>query len=252
MNHKALNPVIIPLLYLSLVLLILPFTYQAIYGLTSLLTLTVPQGVLTLISIFLGGLIALCVYDLLGDSQDFLVLLKLFKNWLKDCKQTAKRYILFLRHRHIIKPHLKKIVNDYKSTPNLLKEDWKYHCFEEVLLDYGVLMFPETNLVKHAAKKDLVYVEGYTIFNETNTSLKICSHAWMATSNPSKALDVINREPGICYFGVPFSRQWITKTLQDRKQRGEKECLIFDVGTPEGLHILKYGLPEEAILMNNK
>ncbi|WP_013321728.1 hypothetical protein [Gloeothece verrucosa] len=247
MNRKAFNPVIIPLLYSSVLLLILPFTYQAVYGLTILLHWSLPQFIVTVITIILGVFTAVCVYDVIGDSKDFLWLLKNFKGWLKDIWQTIKRYILFLAHRHIIKPHLKKIVNEYKNTPNLLKEGWKYHCFEEVLLEHGVFMFAQRDLLKQAKNPDLVYVEGYTLFKDPKTSVMIMTHAWMATPNQALALDVLNREPGICYFGVPFSRQWISQILRDRKQRGEKECLIFDVGTPEGLHILKYGLPTEAI-----
>lgn len=252
MNRNTANLIAIPLLFLSLLLLTTPFTYQALHGLTTLLHWSLPTSTLILIALGMGGYIAFCVYDFLGDTQDFIYLFKALKNHLKDLKDTLQRYILFLKHRHIIKPHLKRIVNNYKKNPNLLKENWKYHCFEEILLNHGVLMFPDANVHKHANKEDLVYVEGYTLFNDPEASMLILTHAWMATANQKRAIDVLNRSPGVCYFGIPFSRTWINQILRQRKQRGEAEALVLDVRTPEGLDILKYGLPQDALAASNR
>ncbi len=246
MNQKHLYLVLG--LCASLLLLTVPLSYQAVSGLTNIFNLELPQLLLLAIAFIIGIFTAISIYDLFGYGHDLILLRDSFVNGIKETIQRIRLYFLFCKHQQLIKPYLQKKVMEYKQTPNLLKENWKYHCFEEVLLEHGVIMFPEININKHLNQKDnLVYVEGYTIFRENNSFPSIFSHAWMASSNHKKALDVLNKNPGVCYFGIPFSRQWIDNLLQARKKRGDKETLVFDIRTPEGLYILKYGLPENAI-----
>jgi hypothetical protein len=246
--RKKNKIIIVYLVLIGLLVLILPFIYQALNGLTNLLHWDIPQMLLITVSIMSGVLITPCVYDLLGDSQDLIILRQEFKDRVNRGKQALLSYCLFLKHRHLIKPHLNKIVNEYQKNANLRKKGWKYSCFEEILLEHGVLMFPETQLQKHYSNNnDLVYVEGYTIFKEPDSRLYIFSHAWIATPNQKKALDVLNRNPGTCYYGIAFCPKWIDKVLKQRKQRGEEQRLLFDIRTDEGLYILKYGLPKEAL-----
>ena len=137
------------------------------------------------------------------------------------------------------------------------KPDWKYGGFEELVLDCGLEMeagplpkgiklgLPKScywNCQKLISKrKNLFYVEGYVLNREISFPI---AHAWLTTKN-KEVIDPTLREPGIYYFGIPFSTQWIKNLIKSRKKRNN--ISIFEGNYIEKYSLLVQGLPAEAL-----
>ncbi len=136
--------------------------------------------------------------------------------------------------------------------------DWKYGGFEELVLDCGLEMeaIPLPKAIKLglpkscywncqkliSKRKDLFYVEGYVLDREISFPI---AHAWLTTKN-KEVIDPTLREPGIYYFGIPFSTQWIKNLIKSRKNRNN--ISVFEGNYIEDYSLLVQGLPAEALV----
>ncbi|GAB1545146.1 hypothetical protein NUACC21_78220 [Scytonema sp. NUACC21] len=88
--------------------------------------------------------------------------------------------------------------------------------------------------------KDLIYVEGYAI--APNVGFPV-NHAWLMDSQ-GYALDPTWREPGLVYFGVPLSNNWVKNFLKSRKN---DDLSLFKGNYLENDSLLEHELPDEAL-----
>lgn len=139
--------------------------------------------------------------------------------------------------------------------------DWKYGCFEELVLDCGKEMKAKSlpDRIERGKPKncyyncqqllelqpDLIYCEGYALSDDIPMPF---AHAWLIDKE-GHAIDPTWETPGVAYLGVPFSTKWVRSFLNSRQQRGRNNDLsIFECNYLEDFSLLKQGLPHEAYL----
>ncbi|WP_449416006.1 hypothetical protein [Phormidium nigroviride] len=136
----------------------------------------------------------------------------------------------------------------------------KYSCFEELVLDCGLIMIPQTfpaafesglpkscywNCQKLAFEhSSLTYVEGYALHADVGFPV---AHAWLLYQG--QAIDPTWESLGSCYFGIPLSTKWVKSVLEFRKTISKIDDLsIFEGNYLERFSLLKDGIPPNAII----
>lgn len=133
----------------------------------------------------------------------------------------------------------------------------KYCCFEELVLDSGVVMVAATkppklkqglpkscyyNAQKIAfGRKGLTYVEGFALSADIPMAI---AHGWLM-NDKGEAIDPTWEPPGVAYLGIPFSTAWVKAFLKARNR--ENELSILEGNYLEDFSLLKDGIPPEAI-----
>ena len=166
--------------------------------------------------------------------------------------------IIYEIYVELMQEFLEGIVTGIHEDPDPRKQDWKYHCFEEMLLKHGQFMEPMpidsdsdqgfaapnhcySNSQQVAFKSDLIYCEGYAISSKTDMPIPL-NHAWVREQ--SLAVELTWSQPGICYFGIAFNGEWLQKFIGERS---EDNRMVLSYDCLNSIKVLKYGLPESAI-----
>lgn len=140
-----------------------------------------------------------------------------------------------------------------KIRPN---QNWKYSCFEELILDRGIEMkyaFLPEDIDRGIPKncyynclellrehRDLFYCEGYALTEDLPLPL---AHAWLVNKD-REVIDPTWNDESTVYLGIPFNTQWFIDLLVSRNR---EDCLsVFESNYMEDYSLLKEGLPEEA------
>ena len=155
---------------------------------------------------------------------------------------------------------LKGIVEGVKAEVDSSKAEWKYHCFEEILLEHGQFLeggqaqqigIPQqcyynclSMLFAPENPDDLIYCEGYALSAKSKTYPH--QHAWVYIDN--QVIDVTWTALSPCYFGIPFNRQWIIEKTEEKQLNNDPKINFLNYESPLSINILKYGLPTEALL----
>ncbi len=158
-----------------------------------------------------------------------------------------------------LQEQLKEFLESISLMRSLRKEpDWKFSCYEEMYLEYGIFMEPREvpkelksepshcyyncqQIICKRKYRNLVYVEGYA--SAQNVSIPI-NHAWLLDSD-RYAIDPTWKQPGLLYFGIPLSNSWVKSFLKARCR--EDDLSIFTGNYLEDFSLLKEGLPFNAI-----
>jgi hypothetical protein len=153
---------------------------------------------------------------------------------------------------------LEGIVKGLYEEPDPRKKDWKYHCFEEILLKYGKFMKPMPidsdsdqgfavarhcyyNSQQVAFNSQLIYCEGYAI---SSKEMPVpVAHAWVKDQN--LAVELTWNQPGFCYFGIPFNPEWLQNFV---KERSEDNLMVMTYDCLNSINLLRYGLSESALI----
>lgn len=138
------------------------------------------------------------------------------------------------------------------------RPDRRYCCFEELVLDCGVVMVAATkppklkqglpkscyyNAQKIAfAGRGLTYVEGYALSADIPMAI---AHGWL-TNSKGEAIDPTWEPPGVAYLGIPFSAAWVKASLKARNR--QDELSILEGNYLEKFSLLHNGIPQEAIV----
>ncbi|MUG92851.1 hypothetical protein F7734_10475 [Scytonema sp. UIC 10036] len=159
---------------------------------------------------------------------------------------------------------LQEQLKDYLNNISLMRSqrrqpDWKFSCYEEIYLKYGIFMEPRVapeelkgapshcyyncqQIIRKKKYKNLTYVEGYAIAPEVSFPI---NHAWLVDSD-GYAVDPTWRETGLLYFGIPLDNSWVKSFLKARRRN--YDLSIFTGNYLEGFSLLKEGLPSHAIV----
>lgn len=160
-------------------------------------------------------------------------------------------------YTQLMEKFLLEIVDGIHEEPDPLKKGWKYHCFEEALLKNGYLMKPMPidsdseegfgaprhcyyNSQQVAFETELTYCEGYAIAS-ADMPVPVC-HAWVIHNN--LAVELTWNKPGICYFGIPFNREWVKQLIEKRGSQEDIKVMTYDY--LNSIELLKNGFPEVA------
>ncbi len=155
------------------------------------------------------------------------------------------------RLKDFLEKHIKFSKKASKQT------DWKYICFEELVLQHGIEMkynplpkniglgvpqFCYYNCLELlTTHKDLTYCEGFGLTNDLPLPLY---HSWLVDSE-DKVVDP-TWEEGDAYLGVKFNTKWYIDLLASRNR---KNCIsVFQNNYIEDFSLLREGLSINAIL----
>jgi hypothetical protein len=159
-----------------------------------------------------------------------------------------------------LQEQLKEFLENISLMRSLRKEpDWKFSCYEEMYLKYGIFMEPREvpkelksepsycyyncqQIIRKRKYKGLAYVEGYAIAQ--NVSIPI-NHAWLLDGD-GYAIDPTWKETGLLYFGIPLSNSWVKSFIKARS-RGD-DLSVFTGNYLENFSLLKEGLPPKTIV----
>ncbi len=167
--------------------------------------------------------------------------------------------LLFITYKQLImKKFITGIVTGVRQEPDPTKTGWKYHCFEEMLLEHGAFLEPlpidaaprqgDQNVLATATRLDLVYTEGYAIPSLAELPVPVL-HAW-ATTKEGRAVEATWEKPGSCYFGILFKREWVQRLIQARIAEGQNSVKVLDYNCWDSLALLKSGIPADALDKN--
>jgi hypothetical protein len=123
-------------------------------------------------------------------------------------------------------------------------EDWRYHCFETILLEFGQFFrignrinLKSSNIdqrFRYAADQqsaNKIYVEGMVLRSDDS----LFEHAWIYDMIKGTVVDEIFNAK--IYFGIPFTRDFV-----EAWNKG------FGIFSPEtSIELLTQGIPSDAI-----
>ena len=163
-------------------------------------------------------------------------------------------------YQELMLEFLSGIVEGVRKNPDPKKEGWKYHCLEEIFLEYGQFMegkqaqqigMPRrcyqnclSVIFNPENSQDLIYVEGYALSDSTH--LYPLEHAWVLLNE--QVIDVTWDELSPCYFGIPFQRKWVIEKTEEKQLSGDPKINFLNYQSPLTIKILKNGLPSEAVI----
>ena len=154
----------------------------------------------------------------------------------------------------MIKNYLEALNSLYTANS---KVDYKYKCYEELILQEGFLTIPDplhNTIIKlnkqycyyncyasvEASPKQFTYCEGYAI--PENVGIPI-SHAWLLNEE-GLIVEPTLKSLAIEYYGIPFESAWLIKHIENRKG---KDYSLIEGNYLENFCFLKEGFPSEAI-----
>ncbi len=159
--------------------------------------------------------------------------------------------LLFITYKQLImKKFITGIVTGVRQEPDPTKTGWKYHCFEEMLLEHGAFLEPlpidavphqgDQNVLATATRLDIVYTERYAIPSLAELPVPVL-HAW-ATTKEGRAVEATWEKPGSCYFGILFKREWVQRLIQARIAEGQNSVKVLDYNCWDMSELSRYGL----------
>ncbi|ACB54465.1 hypothetical protein cce_5119 [Crocosphaera subtropica ATCC 51142] len=162
-------------------------------------------------------------------------------------------------YQQLMLTFLQGIVEGVRAEADPYKADWKYHCIEEIILEYGQFMeggqaqqigIPQqcyhnclSMLFEPENPDDLLYCEGFALSDQVN--VYPVQHAWVYIEE--QVIDVTWNQLSPCYFGIAFNRQWIIEKRLERQTNKDPKVNFFNYESPFTINLLKHGLPDEAL-----